>query len=290
MAEAGWRTREAGDSILSVRFLRKGYCKSRKDMIQYEPSGPDRRGKTANTKTYHKTKESKKMVSDKAIAYFNEKVREVAAGLGLPATAEAVEVLRDEGSLRTAFIQFDPAVYDADTAEHVADEFVKDSNVISEGLWGYDYALGSEMEEWEGCETQYFFDVSALEDPTFVEATDKEREEWRKENVLKCAISNSMSRNVFLPVKFKYFDDIAAGRKTVECRNYVQRWVDALFKNHLQTVTFQRGYAKGAKQMTFSVEFIEIADADGRHRYPIEAIPDFSDPEWILIHLGKREI
>ena len=230
------------------------------------------------------------MVSDKAIAYFNEKVREVAAVLGLPATAEAVEVLRDEGSLKTAFIQFDPAVYDAETAERVAVEFVKDPHVMEEGLWGDDYALGNEMEEWEGCETQYFFDVSALEDQTFVTATDKEREEWRKENVLECPRKWSASRNVFLPVKFKYFDDIASGRKTVECRSYVQTWVNRLFKNHLQTITFQRGYASGAKQMTFSVDFIEIADADGRHRYPIEAIPDFSDPEWILVHLGKREI
>ena len=230
------------------------------------------------------------MVSDKALTYFNDKVRAIAARLGLPATSEAVEVLRDEGTLKTAYIQFDPSVYNAETAEEVATEFVEDANVSGEGLWGYEYALGNEVEEWEGCETQYFFDVSAIDEPDFVSATLKEREEWRAETVLSPKNPKRPHENVFMPLKFAYFSDIEKGRKTVECRQYNRKWVDQLLCNKVKYVTFQRGYEKGARQMTFEVSYIDIADADGRHRYAAESVPDFADPEWILIHLGKRVV
>ena len=90
-------------------------------------------GQTRNLEDEEESEKSK-MVSDKALTYFNDKVRAIAARLGLPATSEAVEVLRDEGTLKTAYIQFDPSVYNAETAEEVATEFVEDANVSGEGL------------------------------------------------------------------------------------------------------------------------------------------------------------
>lgn len=227
------------------------------------------------------------MLSDKALAYFNAKVRAIAERLGLPFTADDIDVQRDPNTDCTGFIQFYDK-YDQPQAEMVVAEFNKDTHLACEGMWGDDYAMGLGEEEWDMCETQYYFDVSGIEAPEFIEASKIERMTWRGQNVLTPRHPNSPAQNAFLPMKFEYFDAIASGSKTVECRKYVQKWVDSLLRNKLQTVTLQRGYEKDARQMTYAVEFIEIADGDGRHRYPPEAIPDFSNPEWILIHLGKR--
>ena len=227
------------------------------------------------------------MVSDKGIAYFAAKVRCIAHNLGLPEAQTDFEVARDGIEDRTAYVQFNDA-YDQESAERVVAELVKDPHLADEGLWGDDYAAGLDEEPWEGCERQYYFDVSALEDPSFIQASAKDREDWRKEHYFEPRQINRPTENVFLTMRYRFFNDIEAGRKTVECRQYTQTWVDKLIRNNLRFVTFQRGYEKGAKQMTFEIEKIEIADGDGRHRYSVEQMPDFADPEWILIRLGKR--
>ena len=227
------------------------------------------------------------MLSDKAIAYFNAEIRAIAERLGLPSTRDDIDVQRVSNSDCTGFIQFYDK-YDLEHAEKVVSEFCKDDHVSGDGMWGDEYAMGLGEEEWDGCETQYYFDANVIDFPEFIEASYFEREAWRAENIFNPSHPDRQTQNVFLPLKFRYYDDIAAGRKTVECRKYTQTWVNKLLTNNLRYMTFQRGYEKGAGQMTFEIVKIEIADSDGRHRYAPEEIPDFSSPEWILVHLGKR--
>ena len=227
------------------------------------------------------------MLSDKALAYFNAKVRAIAERLVLPSTAADIDIQRDPNSDCTGFIQFYDK-YDLPQAELVVDEFNKDTHLAGEGMWGDEYAMGLGEEEWDGCETQYYFDANVIDFPEFIDASDFEREAWRSANLFWPSHPDRQTQNVFMPLKYGYYDDIAAGRKTVECRKYTQTWANKLLTNNLRHLTFQRGYAKGAAKITYEIVKIEIADADGRHRYQPEEIPDFSSPEWILVHLGKR--
>lgn len=173
-----------------------------------------------------------------------------------------------------------------DSMLEVTEKFVEHPN-FAEGDNIFLGVAGEELgEEYTEEESRTF--VFDLAEKSFIRITDAEVAAHRAEHVLTPRRPNRPMTNVFMPVKYQYFDMIARGMKTVESRQYNQKWVDSLLCNHLKTVTFQRGYAKGAKQMTFELVGIELADADGERRYAPEEIPPFGEPEWILVKLGER--
>lgn len=59
-------------------------------------------------------------------------------------------------------------------------------------------------------------------------------------------------QNLFLVLKYKWFDLIESGQKTSEYREIKPFW-DKRLNKHYDTVTFQRGYSKNPCRMTFKI-------------------------------------
>lgn len=59
-------------------------------------------------------------------------------------------------------------------------------------------------------------------------------------------------QNLFLVLKYKWFDLIESGQKTSEYREIKPFW-DKRLNKHYDTVTFQRGYSKNPCRMIFKI-------------------------------------
>ena len=59
-------------------------------------------------------------------------------------------------------------------------------------------------------------------------------------------------QNLFLVLKYEWFDLIESGQKTSEYREIKPFW-DKRLNKHYNTVTFQRGYSKNPCRMTFKI-------------------------------------
>lgn len=59
-------------------------------------------------------------------------------------------------------------------------------------------------------------------------------------------------QNLFLVLKYKWFDLIESGQKTSEYREIKPFW-DKRLNKHYDTITFQRGYSKNPCRMTFKI-------------------------------------
>lgn len=59
-------------------------------------------------------------------------------------------------------------------------------------------------------------------------------------------------QNLFLVLKYEWFDLIESGQKTSEYREIKPFW-DKRLNKHYDTVTFQRGYSKNPCRMTFKI-------------------------------------
>lgn len=220
------------------------------------------------------------MITREGIAWLQSRLDGIFAARGL-GTAPRVE----QYGPWTGKVVFPDGMSDDDILS-VSEEFVNHPSFV-EGDNIFLGVAGEELgEEYTDEEARTFiFDIS---EKAYIEITQFERDAHNAAYILKPKNPDRPLQNVFLPMKYRFFDDIAAGRKTVECRKYTQTYVDKLLTNNLRYVTFQRGYEKGAKQMTYGIIGIELADADGERRYAPEAIPDFAEPEWIVVKLGKR--
>lgn len=58
--------------------------------------------------------------------------------------------------------------------------------------------------------------------------------------------------NLYLTLKYKWYDLIESGQKTSEYREIKPFW-DKRLNKHYDTVTFQRGYSKNPCKMTFKI-------------------------------------
>ena len=160
------------------------------------------------------------------------------------------------------------------------------------GLWWSDYLEATGEGIPDGMSEDEIGGVYMFDLPDSMCAfSPEEIEEWRKDAII--PVMDEWKKpevtNVYLPLRYGYYDMIERGDKTVESREYNENWVKRLLSPpNLKTVTFQRGYAKGSDKMVFEIAGIELADEDGSRRYKADAIPDMSRPSWILIRLGKR--
>lgn len=127
-----------------------------------------------------------------------------------------------------------------------------------------------------------------LTDPSFFDLTATDKFNYTKEHTIPIQAKwLKGNKHIYLPIKYEYYDMIASGEKTVECREYKLTWVKRLLGARPTRVTFQRGYGKNAPKMDLAIKGFEIIDYDGR-RYGADEHPDISAPEYILIDLGKR--
>lgn len=151
--------------------------------------------------------------------------------------------------------------------------------------WLDEYLEATDQDPVEDAEMSFIFDVA---DPEMIVFTPEEIAEHRKDYVIPIEDKwRNGPTNVYLPLRFQFFDDIVSGYKTLECRTYTPNWVKRLLGPQIKTITFQRGYAPGAKKIVVEVTGIELEDEDEQTRYAPDAIPDMATPALILIHLGK---
>lgn len=222
------------------------------------------------------------MLKPEAIVKFTNFLREQAAIVG--ANADGLEV-KQFGPM-TGVIEFDPEKIPRELAETLQCVLKQHPSVDADGVQWYDEyleCLDIEPEDWTV--TCLVFDVS---DRDLLVFTPEEIAEHREQNVIPIKdMWRKGPTNVYLPLKFKFFDDIVSGYKTIESRAYTENWVKRLLAPQIKTITFQRGYAPDAAKIVVEVKGIELEDEDEKTRYAPDAIPDMATPALILIHLGK---
>ncbi|MCQ2300293.1 MAG: hypothetical protein MJZ81_09245 [Bacteroidales bacterium] len=178
-----------------------------------------------------------------------------------------------------------PSTWSSDQMFDVTSEFADVEWVAGrDGMFLGAYYDG-EGEEFSDEEARTFiFDV----DKAFCVFRGSEMKAHEAEHVIK--IKDEWANNpdnVVLTLRHQFFDEIQAGRKKVEYREYKECWVKRLLGPKAKYVTFQRGYAKNAEKMVFKVDRYELEDADGRIYSPWN-MPPMPIPETILIHLDER--
>lgn len=88
------------------------------------------------------------------------------------------------------------------------------------------------------------------------------------------------SKNLFLVLKRKWFEEIESGNKPEEYRAVTPFWTNRLENREYDTVTFQLGYSRDARKMKFAVVDIKIKNIiSWETNKPIEVY---------AIKLGKR--
>lgn len=89
----------------------------------------------------------------------------------------------------------------------------------------------------------------------------------------------------YLVLKGKYYDEIEAGTKTVEYRDFTEYMLSRTIG--IQTIRFNRGTVKNAPQMKWEVAKVVLMDCEDNECDPFN-VPDGFWPVTIAIHLGKR--
>lgn len=221
------------------------------------------------------------MITKECIKAVTEYLKQVALTLKIPPDFEVGEF-----GEKTGMIEFGPS-FTREKAEKLEQKLRYHPAIPQDGtLWLDEYidVCGGEYEE--GDERCLLFDVS---DPEYFVITPEEIALHRKNFVIPIDEKwRNGPTNVYLPLRFKFFDDIKCGEKTVECREYTKNWVKRLLGPKIEKITFQRGYAPGAEKLVVEVTGIELEDEDERTRYSPDAIPDMATPALILIHLGRQ--
>ena len=67
-----------------------------------------------------------------------------------------------------------------------------------------------------------------------------------------------MKKKLFLILKKHWFDEILAGRKSIEYRTFNEYWFNRLAGKNFTDVIFQCGYNKNAPRFTIPLLHIEI--------------------------------
>lgn len=220
------------------------------------------------------------MLKQGAIAGFRDFLRELAERIG--SDPDGIEV--SPFGPFTGMVHFGGNVTQ-EQAEAMEAELARHPKVAEDGtIWMDEYLDVSGQDDQDGSERCLLFDVS---DSSMFVLTSDEIARHREQFIIKIDDRwRNGPRNVFLPIRFGYFDAIKSGSKTVECRQYTQNWVKRLLGPKVETITFQRGYEAGAEKIVRKVARIELEDEDGKTRYPPDAIPDMAMPALILLHLS----
>lgn len=102
---------------------------------------------------------------------------------------------------------------------------------------------------------------------------------------IKAGRFKSKSPDGYLVLQGKYYDEIEAGRKKVEYRDFTENNLKRTIG--IKTIRFNRGYVKNAPQMKWQVKKVVLMDADDNECDPFN-VPDDFWPTTVAIHLGKR--
>lgn len=98
----------------------------------------------------------------------------------------------------------------------------------------------------------------------------------------------SRSPDGYLVLSGEFYDEIEAGRKKIEYRDFTEYNLKRTIG--LKTVRFSRGYGskgKSPKQMRFSVATVVLMDDDNHVCDPFN-VPEGFSPTTIALHLGQR--
>ena len=114
------------------------------------------------------------------------------------------------------------------------------------------------------------------------------------DSIVQDSAEDKESTEAYLVLKEVFYNQIKAGRKTVEYRDFTDYWVGRLLSHPLKTVKMNRGYTD--EHMIFEIDWIGVIDENDHeiHAYNDkgemndEGKDDSFEPRYISIHLGKR--
>ena len=91
---------------------------------------------------------------------------------------------------------------------------------------------------------------------------------------------------LFLVVSAGHYDNILAGLKNKEFRDFSPFWIRRIWAKKPKTVRFQRGYAR--EQTRFKIVRITLANRD-YEEYPLKpVVPNGFEPTYFVISIGDR--
>lgn len=140
------------------------------------------------------------------------------------------------------------------------------------------------MEFKEGDE-EYQFTLKAIHDKQESEAIAEEEEMRELVEGIKAGRLKSKTSDNYLMLAGEPYDEIAAGRKTVEYRDFTKYILMRTIG--IKTIRFNRGTVKNAPHMQWEVKKVVLMDYDGNECDPFN-VPDEFWPTTVAIHLGKR--
>lgn len=116
------------------------------------------------------------------------------------------------------------------------------------------------------------------------------------DSIVQDSAEGKESTEAYLVLKEVFYNQIKAGRKTVEYRDFTDYWVGRLLSHPLNTVKLNLGYTD--EHMIFEIDWIGVISKDGKEIHAFdengqmseEGKSDDFEPRggYISIHLGKR--
>lgn len=132
---------------------------------------------------------------------------------------------------------------------------------------------------------EYQFTLKAIHDEQEAEAIAEEEEMLELVEGIKAGRLKSKTPDNYLMLAGVPYDEIEAGRKTVEYRDFTKYILTRTIG--IKTIRFNRGTVKNAPQMKWEVKKVVLMDGDDNECDPFNVPEDFW-PVTIAIHLGKR--
>lgn len=131
----------------------------------------------------------------------------------------------------------------------------------------------------------YEFTLKAICEEQEAEAMTEEKEMQELIDGIKTGRLKSKKEDGYLVLMAEFYDDIEAGKKTVEYRDFTKYLINRTIG--LKTIRFSRGTVKNAPQMRWEVKKVTLLDYEDNECDPFN-VPDGFWPTTIAIHLGKR--
>jgi hypothetical protein len=132
---------------------------------------------------------------------------------------------------------------------------------------------------------EYQFALKGIAEADAAAAEAEESEMSRLVEGIKAGRFKSKSSDGYLVLAGEFYDAIEAGAKKVEYRDFTEYNLKRTIG--IKAIRFNRGYAKGAKQMRWKVKNVTLMDGEDNECDPFN-MPDGFWPTAIAIHLGKR--
>ena len=147
----------------------------------------------------------------------------------------------------------------------------------------------------EKLDKEYYLDADDVIQPVedeMSESVEEMRTHWRDFLIEIPPAPARCQEELFLTMAYEPYDEIKAGTRIVEYRDYSPTWVKRILSHPLKTVKFQRGYGgpghDAPEQMTFEIRKISLFKSESGMKGDPWDPPEGILPDKIAIDLGRR--